>query len=65
MRLSDKLYIFHVAGIRQNSAAMFLTRVSPASPLGVYLVAWLPDVTGGRIRINRKRLIMGLITAHR
>jgi hypothetical protein len=38
---------------RQNSAAMFLTRVSPASPL---------DVSGGRIRMNRTRLIVGLIT---
>jgi hypothetical protein len=39
---------------RQNSAAMFLTRVSPASPL---------DVSGGRIRMTRIGLIMGLITA--
>jgi hypothetical protein len=38
---------------RQNSAAMFPTRVSSASPL---------DVSGGRIRMTRTRLIVGLIT---
>jgi hypothetical protein len=41
---------------RQSSAAMFLTRVSSASPL---------DVSGSQIRMTGSRLIVGLITSHR
>jgi hypothetical protein len=48
---------------RQNSAAIahpcftcFATRC---------LLALLTDVSGGRIRMTRMRLIMGLITSHR
>jgi hypothetical protein len=45
-------------GARRQNSAMFLTRDSPASPLGV------TDVPVGLIRVPRTRLIVGLITPH-